>query len=61
MEKYLSTKEVADVMGMSKNTAYKFIKLQGFPKIKIGKRYFVPEKKLEEYLQKHIGSKIIID
>lgn len=61
MDKYLKPQEVAKIMGMGKNTAYKFIRQQGFPKIKIGKRYFIPENALQKYLDKHIGTKIMID
>lgn len=61
MDKYLKTKDVAAILGMGKNTAYKFVKQQGFPKIRIGKRNYIPESALEKYLEKHIGTKIMID
>lgn len=60
-KRYLRSKDVAELLGMGKNTAYKFISQQGFPKIKIGKRYFIPRQELEKYLTKHIGTKIILD
>lgn len=56
--KYLQTKDLCSILGVSKNTAYKIVKLDGFPKIQIGKKFFIPEDDLEAYLNKHIGSKI---
>ena len=49
------------MLGVSKNTAYRILKLDGFPKIQIGKKFFIPEDDLEIYLKKHIGSKIKVD
>lgn len=59
--KYLQTKDLCQVLGISKNTAYKIVKLDGFPKIQIGKKFYIPENDLEVYLKKHIGSKIKVD
>ena len=56
--KYLQTKDLCSILGISKNTAYKIVKLDGFPKIQIGKKFFIPKDDLEAYLNKHIGSKI---
>lgn len=61
MEKYLSPKDISNILGMGKNKTYKLITLPGFPKIKIGKRYYIPESELDKYLNKHIGTKILID
>lgn len=49
------------ILDISKNTAYKLVKQQGFPKVKIGKKFFIPEDELDIYLKKHIGTKIKID
>ena len=46
---------------MSKNTAYKIVKLDGFPKVQIGKKIFIPKDDLHIYLRKHIGTKINLD
>lgn len=59
--RYLQTKDLCNILGVSKNTAYKIVKLDGFPKIKIGKKFYIPEEELDIYLKKHIGTKIKID
>lgn len=61
MDKYLSPKDVGSILGMGKNKTYKLIMLNGFPKIKIGKRYYIPEIDFKKYLEKHIGTKIVVD
>ena len=61
LDKYLSPKDVGNILGMGKNKTYKFIMLNGFPKIKIGKRYYIPENELSKYLEKHVGTKIVVD
>ena len=37
------------------------MKLDGFPKIQIGKKFYIPEDELWKYLKKHIGCRIKID
>ena len=59
--KYLQTKDLCSILGVSKNTAYKIVKLDGFPKIQIGKKFYIPEDDLEIYLKKHVGGKIKVD
>lgn len=49
------------MLGVSKNTAYRIVKLDGFPKIQIGKKFYIPEDDLETYLKKHVGTKIKVD
>lgn len=57
----IQTKDLCKLLGVSKNTAYKIVRQVGFPKIKIGKKFFIPKDELYNYLKKHIGTKIKID
>lgn len=61
LKKYYQTKDLCIILGIGKNTAYKLVKLDGFPKVQIGKKIFIPKEELEIYLKKHIGSKIKLD
>ena len=56
----LTVQEVGERLGMSKNTAYKLVKNPGFPKIQIGRKYFIPEEKFEAYIMQHNKGKITI-
>lgn len=48
----LNAQQVADVLGVSKNTAYTLMHSEGFPTIHIGKRMVVPKQKLLEWMDK---------
>lgn len=60
MERMLTPKEVGEKLGISRNTTYKLIALEGFPKIKIGHRYFIPESKFEGFIMQHNRSCIVL-
>lgn len=60
MDKMLTTRDVGQRLGMSRNTTYKLIALEGFPKIKIGHKYFIPETKFESYIMQHNRSHIAL-
>lgn len=47
-----SVTEAAEALGISKSTMYEFIKIQGFPVIKIGNRRLIPIKGLEEWVER---------
>lgn len=54
MEKLtLSIPEVAQVLGVSKPTAYALANSEGFPILHIGKRKVVPAQGLREWIQKN--------
>ena len=57
----MQTKDLCHILGISKNTAYRIVKIDGFPKIQIGKKFYIPEDDLETYLKKHVGTKIKVD
>lgn len=60
MQEMLTCKDVQELLGISKNTAYKLIRLPGFPKIKIGHNYRIPKDKFESYIMEHNKAKIIL-
>lgn len=53
MEKLtLTVPELAKTLGVGLNAAYDLIHIQGFPVIKIGKRYVIPKTGLDEWLKR---------
>lgn len=50
----LSVPEVAAVLGISRAGAYELVHSASFPKVKIGKRIFVPKDKLIEWLDAQV-------
>ena len=55
-----SMKELQNIMGIGKNTAYKLVKLKGFPSIKIGNKILIPHNKLYDWIEKNNGSNIVL-
>ena len=49
----LSVPEVAAVLGISRAVAYELVRLEGFPKIRIGNRIVVPKDKLIAWMDEH--------
>lgn len=59
--KYLNTKQVCDMLNISKKKAYELYKVKGFPVIQIGKDYIVEETDLKKFLDMYKNSKINLD
>ena len=51
----LSVHDVAEVLGISKSSAYVLVKEKGFPRLKIGSRAVVPREKFIEWINKNIS------
>ena len=51
----MEAKEVAEILGVGTNTMYQLMHVNGFPKIKVGKKYLVVKSKPYESLEKNIG------
>ena len=51
----LSVHDVAEVLGISKSSAYVLVKEKGFHKLKIGARVVVPREKFVEWINKNIS------
>ena len=48
----MSVQDIAEVLGISKSSAYVLVKEKGFPKIKIGARVGIPRDKFLEWIDK---------
>lgn len=53
----LSVTEAANVLGISRTSAYELVKGNDFPSIKIGSRIVVPKDELQQWIQKQLGCK----
>jgi len=52
-EKILTVKDIQVIFGCGKNQAYEIIHSNGFPCIKIGRRYYIYQKAFAEWLEKN--------
>ena len=60
MEQLYTISDIQRILHVGKNTAYKLVKLQGFPAIQIGKKILIPQKSLEKWILDNCGTKINI-
>ena len=51
----LSVHDVAEVLGISKSSAYVLAKEKGFPKLKIGARVVIPRDRFIEWINKNVS------
>ena len=51
--KILHPKEIKEILGCGMNRVYDIINTNGFPKIKIGNRYYIPEKAFYLWLNQY--------
>lgn len=52
--------DLQTILHVGKNTAYKIVKLKGFPKIQIGKKILIPKEDFNQWMQNNIGKHIDI-
>lgn len=56
MEKFLTVKEVSDILHLGKTNTYKLFQRKDFPRIAIGKKLLIKESELDKYLEKYAGT-----
>lgn len=56
----LKPSEVSKCLNIGRDNTYALLKMKGFPTIKIGNQYLVPEDKLEEWVYNNLGKTIYL-
>lgn len=60
MGKMLSVKDIAEIFGCGKNKAYNIVAQKGFPKIKIGKQFYIPEDDFQKWINRNLRTEVLI-
>lgn len=60
MEEILKVSDIQKHLGISKTRAYELVRLKGFPKIKIGHRYYIPKDSYKKWIKDNLKSSIIL-
>ena len=47
--------DVAISLSLSRPTVYKLVSIKDFPKVRIGRKYVIPVRDLEDWLTQHLG------
>lgn len=50
----LAPKDIKNILGCGKNRTYDIINQKDFPKIKIGKRFYIPRDEFEKWLNNYL-------
>lgn len=59
-KKLLKVKDIQERIGCGINRAYDIVRQRDFPKIIIGKRYYVPEDEFEKWLKRYLYKEYIL-
>ena len=60
-ESYMTVAEAAEMLSIGKVTMYKMVKQEGFPCVRIGKRYVIHRGRFAEWMKDHEGREVVID
>lgn len=60
MERLLTIKDIQEHLQIGRNRVYQLIKIDLFPKIKIGNTYRIPKQKYLEWIQNNIGKTVFL-
>lgn len=58
--KVLTAKDVSDILKLGKNQTYMLMNSKAFPSYKIGKKFFVTDEALDEWLKKIQGKTVVV-
>lgn len=58
--KYLHVKDIQNIFGCSKTKAYEIIKLDGFPKIRIGRNYYIDANGFEKWKSENLYTTVYL-
>ena len=50
MQRILTVKDIKEILGCGINQAYALVNQEDFPKVKIGKRMYIPEAEFEKWM-----------
>jgi len=60
MEKMLKVKDIQEHLGISRRKAYALVSLKGFPKLQIGRGFFIPEEKYKQWIEENLKHTIFL-
>lgn len=55
----LNANQLAEILGISRASAYQLLHMDSFPTLRIGKRMLVPKEKLMLWIDQHTGGDVV--
>lgn len=59
--RYITTKDVQEILHLSSTSVSKLVQMDGFPSLKIGKNYIIDETKMYEWVDSHMGTSVSLN
>lgn len=56
----LKVKDIQEHLGISRKKAYDLVTMKGFPKITIGRGYYIPEDQYKKWINENVKHKILL-
>jgi len=60
LDKMLKVSDIQKHLGIGRRKAYQLVSLEGFPKITIGRGYFIPEKEYKKWIKENLKHEVIL-
>lgn len=60
MPKLLTTKELQQFLGVSRDLSYQLMRSKGFPAIKLGAKYYVDREQLIIWIERYSGREFVL-
>ena len=56
----LTPKEIQEKLKLSRDMTYRLFHVKGFPRIRLGNRYYVEEEQLQSFLKQYAGKDVVL-
>lgn len=60
LDKMLKVSDIQKHLGISRKKAYSLVSLKGFPKIQIGRNFYIPEEQYKKWIDENLKHTIIL-
>ncbi len=60
LDKMLKVSDIQKHLRISRKKAYSLVSLKGFPKIQIGRNFYIPEEKYKKWIDENLKHTIIL-
>lgn len=60
MDKLLKVKDVKEILGCGIHRAYQIVNQKDFPKIRIGKRVYIPEEEFKRWIKNYTYKEYVL-
>lgn len=60
LDRMLKVKDIQENLGIGRQKAYLLVSMRGFPKLKIGKNFYIPEEQYKKWIAENLKHEILL-